>query len=333
MTRTCLPTLLLSAFAGACSDTASFADRHFEDAWQQSPSAQADILFVVDNSGSMVDEQSLLAVGFSSFVAEIENTGTDFHLGVVTTEFAHTDPKRGRLLGNPAVLTANDKYEQLFKDRVHVGVEGSGKEQGLEAASYALSSVMTTGPNAGFLREDASLLVVVVSDEDDCSDGGRLGADDDGSKCYVWSDQLTPVGNYVTDLQAQKADPSRVKIAGIVGPDTTGSVCQDETMPGRRYEEAAAMTAGMTSSICEGDWSVFMDQLGLTASGIYTSFPLSHGAAPGTLEVFVDDAPVPISDVDGYTYDATAHTITFHGLWLPDRGATVNADYIIEAGT
>jgi hypothetical protein len=333
MTRHTLTTLFLAAMAGACGDITSFADRRFEEAWQQSPSAEADILFVVDNSGSMADEQSLLAAGFNSFISEIESTGTDFHIGVVTTEFQHSDPKRGRLLGSPSVLTANDDYERLFQERVHVGIEGSGKEQGLEAASYALSSVMTTGPNAGFLRENASLLVVVVSDEDDCSDAGRLGADDDGSKCYIWSDQLIPVGNYVTDLQAQKADPTRVKVAGIVGPDTTGSVCQDETMPGKRYEQAAAMTAGMTSSICQGDWSVFMDQLGLTAAGIYTTFPLSHGAATGTLEVFVDDAPVPESDIDGYTYDATAHTITFHGIWLPARGSSVNATYTIEAGT
>jgi hypothetical protein len=40
-----------------------------------------------------------------------------------------------------------------------------------------------------------------------------------------------------------------------------------------------------------------------------------------------------MSDIDGYTYDGEAHTITFHGIWLPDRGSSVNATYTIEAGT
>ncbi len=333
MNRRLLSVLILAPLATACSDVANFADRKFTDSFQQSPSDAADILFVVDNSGSMADEQTLLAQGFESFVSQLEATGTDFHLGVVTTDFDYADPKRGSLIGSPAVLTPDTDYVNLFQQRVHVGVGGSGKEQGLQSATYALSTTMSTGPNQGFMRQDANLLVVIVSDEDDCSDDGRLGADVSGTQCYVHDELLTPVGNYVADLQNLKANVGQVKLAGIVGPRDADPDCDAQSVYGGRYQEVADLTAGMTSSICDGDWSGFMDTLGLTAAGIFTSFPLSHGAAPGTLVVTVDGNVVPESDVDGYTYDATAHTITFHGIWLPERGASVNAEYTIEAGT
>jgi hypothetical protein len=74
-------------------------------------------------------------------------------------------------------------------------------------------------------------------------------------------------------------------------------------------------------------------ELGLNAAGIFVTFELSHGAVDGTLVVYVDDLVVPVSEFDGYTYDAVAQSITFHGTWIPQRGAEIRAEYSIEPGT
>lgn len=336
-----LPLALI--LSSACGDTALFVNRETTDSWQQAPTDEVDILWVIDNSNSMKLEQDLLAAGFDSFVSSLEETNTNFHLGVITTDFDYDDPNRGVLVGEPIYLDNDDDYQLEFAGdpnaeppidgRALVGLNGSGKEKGLEAAAYALSPQMTTTLNAGFLRSDANLLVVFVSDEDDCSDDGALGPDADNRECYSRRDDLTPVGELVDAITSVKSTRDRVQLAAIVGPPDAGALCDENTLPGTRYIEAARLTAGLAGSICETDWSGFLSELGLNAAGIFTVFQLSHGAAEGTLVVTVDGQVVPVSETDGYTYDPENFTIEFHGIWIPERGAGVLATYTIQSGT
>ncbi len=327
------PTLGVALAFAACSADQGFAERSETDIWFQSPTDQVDILWVVDNSNSMQLEQELLVDGFGSFITEIENTGADFHLGVISTDFDAEDATRGQLLGSPPVISPVEDYLALFQARALVGLKGSGKERGLAAASYALSPIMTTGPNAGFLRQEANLLVVFVTDEDDCSDDGRLGPAAENTDCYNKQELLIPVADYVRRFQGLKPAKSQVNISAIVGPEAAVGLCDETTVPGLRYLEAADLTGGITASICESDWSGILYELGLNAAGIFTTFTMSHGAKPDTLVVTVDGDVVPESAVDGYTYLPELPGIEFHGIWVPERGAEVAADYVIQPGT
>ncbi len=60
-----------------------------------------------------------------------------------------------------------ETLESVFSCMADVGVDGCGFEQPLEALYKALES--TSAHNLGFLRPDAALAVVFVTDEDDCS--------------------------------------------------------------------------------------------------------------------------------------------------------------------
>ena len=322
--------LPLVTFAGCQSDIASLVEQATVDFWTQTPTDQVDILWVIDNSNSMKLEQDLLADGFTSFASELEATGSNFHLGVITTTFLYDDPARGQLIGDPPWISNEPGYVELFADRVQVGLDGNGKEKGIEAAYHALSPTMTTGYNAGFLRPEANLLIVFVSDEDDCSDEGALG-NSDNRDCYLKPEMLTPVEDYVARYKTLKADPSQVRIGAIVGPENTAG-CID-ALPGRRYMDLSNLMGGLNGNICESDWSQILFDLGLNATGIFTSFEMSHGAKPDTLMVYIDDELVPEGEIDGYTYDSELHSITFHGIWVPDRGASVRAEYVIESGT
>jgi hypothetical protein len=331
----------------ACGDTLTFVAQKGVDEWKQSPTDQVDILWVVDNSNSMQLEQSLLGAGFASFAQELENTNTNFHIGVVTTSFEYDDPDRGKLVSgvncgpiidkdltcpNPDNPSETWDYVNVFTDRAQVGLNGSGKEKGLEVALYALSPAMTTGPNAGFLRDEANLLVIIVSDEEDCSDNGRL-ATLEPTACYDRPELLTPVGEFVNAFSGLKPSRSQFQLSAIVGPENATSICDDTSITGKRYIDVAAATGGVTSSICETDWSGILYELGLNAAGIYTTFEMEHGAVDGTLVVTIDGEVVPVSEIDGYTYDDTTYTITFHGIYVPERGATIVAKYDIQSGT
>src|SRR5688500_16619843 len=134
--RRATPVFLL---LGGCGIENAFEPRRWTDTFLQAPNEEVDILFVVDDSFSMAEEQAALAAGLQSFIAAIDEAGSDFHIGVISTSADANDPNRGLLLGDPAVLTRADDYVRLFQERVVVGIDGSDHEKGLEAAAVALS--------------------------------------------------------------------------------------------------------------------------------------------------------------------------------------------------
>ena len=192
------------------------------------------------------------------------------------------------------VDAAQPDAETRFRELVSVGTGSYGLEMGLEAAVMALEEAAST--EGGFLREDAGLTVVVVSDEDDLSPD--------------------PVADYVNALAALKGDAGlRVagtfQIAAVVGTEPEAApdpACSADGIPleGRRYMRAAEATGGITRSIC-GSFDDVAVSLGLTASGLQTRFALSDLPAPGRLDVYLypsgdeDEAPVTLQEGEDYT--------------------------------
>ncbi len=197
---------------------------------------ETDILFVVDDSNSMSEEQEGVARELPTFV-QILQTGAgveqDLRVGLVNTSvysafFGNSllftkYPQGGWLRQFPAAdggvgggerwLTDPDPeiVPRLAAAIRALGINGSFQETPFEAARIALTGTgfWTTlpdggNPNAGFLRQGARLLVVAVSDEDDCSEVNHnpptviftpaLGQD----FCTLNENMLTPVGDYVT---------------------------------------------------------------------------------------------------------------------------------------
>ncbi|PKN57569.1 MAG: hypothetical protein CVU56_10325 [Deltaproteobacteria bacterium HGW-Deltaproteobacteria-14] len=125
----------------------------------------------------------------------------------------------------PAVLDATNI--DLFPCAATVGVNQEKcfkYEQGMNAALMAIDP---TGPNAeqarGFLRDDAYLVIIFISDEDDCSvAAGRSINEDDYDTCALLptTDQggpLVPVGHFINRFKSLKQDPGKVIVAAIGG--------------------------------------------------------------------------------------------------------------------
>jgi hypothetical protein len=231
-----------------------------------------DILFVVDDSNSMEREQLEITENFRRMIDVLETIPgglPDLHIGVITTNVGAGDAcptpsygpgvLRDRGATDCPMLTTNyiedidgaggrtrnytGTLDDAFACVGEQGIGGCGFEQPLEAIRLALSPGNTS--NEGFLRDDATLAVVILSDEDDCSAMPSLFADDpdlgpranfrcfeygiecDGppeqfgirENCVPRSDSpyLTPLGEYVTFLRGLKPLDSRLIVAGILG--------------------------------------------------------------------------------------------------------------------
>lgn len=318
-------TAALGLGAAGCKNEQGLVEQSGSDTWRQAANNKVDILFVVDDSASMEQEQATLASGFVSFANRLEESGTDFHLGVITTTFAYDDPDRGRLVGDPLFLTNEDTdYVAQFAVRAQVGTDGEDKEKGLEAAAYALSPIANLDLNGGFVRSDARLLVVFVSDEEDCSDEGALGFRE-AADCYREQQLLVPVADYVTTFRSMKDAYEDIQVAAIVGIE--GDLCQ-EVYPNQRYTEVARLTGGQIGNICDGDWSSMLTNLGLYATGVVQSFQLTSAVKEGTLQVYVDEEEV----TEGWTHDNATWFLHFDDDHIPPRGSVINATYTVLPG-
>jgi hypothetical protein len=309
--------------------------REVVDTFFQEPPADVDILWVIDNSPSMQQEQQEVGASFAEFIGHLEDTNIDFHLGIITTDVDADNELAAYLIGDPAVLTTDvEDFEHIFNERVQVGVDGSDKERGLEAAYMALTEPMISDANDGFLRRDAVLSIIFVSDENDCSDRGAFPEDAGGMACYDQPDKLVPIRDFINDFRSLKDDPSDVIASAIVGPEIQEN-CED-TVPGSRYLSVAQNTGGVEGNICDEDFTEIMDKMGLSVSGVRSSFQLSAVPTIETLEVYVGDAEeedtdnydlVPPDDQSGWSYDDETNYITFHGDSVPPRGTVINVQY------
>lgn len=217
---------------------------------------KTDILFVIDNSGSMAEEQAGIATELPAFLEALkEGSGVaqDFRVGVITTSVYQrtilsngTDSVRqfpdqsGRLqpvpdsAGNPTderYLNGSDEFLlEKFRRLVVQGTTGSGQESPFEAARLAVSEPLTSTPigeggNRGFLRDGARLLVVTVTDEEDCSSTQRpppVALREDPSTDYCSRDAhlLTSVDDYYALFQGlhDETGASREVLWATIGP-------------------------------------------------------------------------------------------------------------------
>lgn len=201
-----LPLLLCIA---ACGDDVQLFERVQTDVFTQELRRKVDILLVVDNSCSMIDEQQKLAANFDQFIEQFLEADVDYQIGVVTTDMEDAS-QAGRLHGLTPIISSQmvlDEARQTFENNVKVCATGSGFEMGLAAAAAALTEPLVSTENAGFMRDDAALSVVVVSDEED--------------------DSPLTVGEYLTVLKGVKGDvgyrdDSLINISAVTGPMPAG---------------------------------------------------------------------------------------------------------------
>ncbi|MCG8421123.1 MAG: hypothetical protein MJE77_24650 [Proteobacteria bacterium] len=241
-----------------------------------------DILFVIDNSGSMEEEQTSLTANFPGFIdvlKKIEGGLPNVRLGVITTDVGarngvancRGDGENGTLQSTGEDCPGpDDAYiedladdtgariknyagtlEDTFSCIATLGTGGCGFEQPLEAMYRALNGSNPT--NEGFLRDDAFLAVIIITDEDDCSTENNVMFDNSAAveqelgplssfRCFefgvrcepdnnpratgprqncqprVGSEYMYDVDRYVQFLKRQlNKDPADIIVAGIFG--------------------------------------------------------------------------------------------------------------------
>ncbi|MEQ9502215.1 MAG: choice-of-anchor D domain-containing protein [Deltaproteobacteria bacterium] len=287
------------------------------EVFNQPVTLAVDILWAIDASCSMGEEQEELIANLSQFVAYADANGVDYQMAV--TEAEEVSSLAGtfeQCNGHPPIIDSNYMTsavrDQVFACMFALGVNGVGLESGLGGAREALRRATDpnqnplTNPNAGFVREDAELVIVAISDEDDQS----------SSPDIVLRDFFYGVKN---------GQRNRVSVHAIAGPLPTGCATASA---GHRYSTLARQTNGQFYSICEDDWQPLLQNLGLDVFTPEDQWYLSRPAVESTLVVTVDGVPVANDPAAGWIYVPSRRLIVFAPNAVPPPGSQIVVTYM-----
>mgnify|MGYP001368589596 CR=1 FL=1 len=271
-------------------------EKWFSQTHNQEEIPVLDILWVVDNSGSMNPHQTNLSLNIGSFMSAFVATGADYNMAVITT-----DDYRFSTIVTPWSTDPEGQLASL----VVTGVMGHGMEKGLKMAESSLSHAAYAGPGGNFFRSSAKLVLIFVSDEPDHSGSW--------SSYLSFFDALKTPGNFIP--------------YGVIGDPPGGCTNQSGhggAQYGRGYWDIINHYGGSWYSICASDWGVQLQDLADEVAG-RRMFVLEEGdPIVDTIEVSVNGQVSP-----HWEYDEDTNSVVFAEGHVPEEGQTIDIDYAV----
>lgn len=276
-----------------------------------------DVLLLVDNSSSMVEEQFVIRDLAQPFIDGLLASGLDYHVGVVSTD-VEDQGHAGKLRQSGGVRwidPATSNPATVFGAMAQMGTDGAVVARGLDAVVAALDT-QGASYNEGFEREDAVLHVVVLSDGTDQS-------------------AIDPA-DFATWLAGRKPNAGHVSFSSIV--PLGGGGCGDGVGDPSRYLEVTERVGGLTWDLCGPDAVASAGPLvvgaGAGVGETQTEFLLTRLPNPATLEVSetVDGVTVARTEGEDWVYDPVRNAVVFV-LGGPPQDASIEVAYdVLEAG-
>jgi hypothetical protein len=192
----------------------------------------------------------------------------------------------------------------------------------MEPATRAFTAPFITDPasNAGFLRNEAVLAVVCITDARDQAPQAPV----------FYLNQLVNIKG------SQRASQFTYNVVGPFLPSAPSGCSYDDPNDGR-HEFMVSQTNGVKEEICTPNWAVALERIGKNAFGYRTNFFLTSrpdlSAAMG-IQVAIDGVNIPAVDPDPalgsriWEYDATNNSINFEPLYVPEPGKTLTVTYV-----
>lgn len=294
-----------------------------------------DVLFVVDNSGSMETSQQALAENFSRFIDRFQALKYDFRIGVTTSDaylgkFNNAPSFRrlraGGVNGQSGVHVIDRDtpfIDDVFMKNISQGIEGSGDER----AFSSFEDTLDYAGNSDFRRADAYLAIIIVSDEDDYSAT---------TSNYInnnYNDsRIIPVSHYKTFLDGL-AGAGNYSVNTISILDGACATQLQNSFPGRhvgqRYIQLADLTGGLKTSLCDnfGDNLQLISDTIINKKPVNSSYKLNREPQETSIVVKVNGLVIAQDPVNGWTYDPANWVVTLHGTAIPEQGGSVSIAY------
>ena len=265
-----------------------------------------DLVMVIDNSGSMKEEQQNLATKLLPLLSKIKDS--DWTIAITTTDPGKNPAGNCSKTLRDLIKKSDDPstIEQRFVNAINAGITGSGNERGFQQSINGLSCLLESGKS--WIRQNSTVAAFVISDEDDCS-GIKSGVNDCGTSGSTQSklmlDYLSNAPNHPTfpGLGKKIGRDARFYALSRIPGDTT---CTTASYPAVQYLEAVQATSGIMGSICSLDYSDTLATIsGDIAKILKFQFELSDLPSSKSLQVIINGQPTK-------NFILTGQTLTFN---------------------
>jgi len=267
----------------------------------QTQSGKYDLLWVVDNSGSMGDEQTTLKNEFNDFVSTLnQRQAINYQMAVTTTDMTNGGTQ-GQLVLNKVISSQMTNPESEFASVINaIGISGSGDERGLAASLVELSKT-----NSSLRRPGVPFVLIYVSDE---NDGSALGTEN----------------QILSRLQNLR---SPVFVFSIVSPQDNCNLSNN--VYGERYVSLAQGLAdrGKVLNICPSDLASSFQEVASSLSEASYIFSLKQIPADGAVSVYINGIRLQDSS-DRYYYDPSRNAIVFRRGFEPSLNERITVKYL-----
>lgn len=279
----------------------------YSESYRQNEERLVDIVFVVDNSGSMSQHQNSLALQMNDFISILINSDVDYHIGFITTD-SH-------------LLVSFDGYawiDSRHPDPGHwmmnvinmIGTSGSAYEKGIYYA-YLFSDTQSIN-GSGYWRETANYVIVYISDEPDHS-----------PNLYT---------SYYSFFDTIKSNSNLMHQYAVIGDYPAGCTMvfpqhgvSYQIGFGLGYYEMTQRYNGHAYSICSPDWGNQMQDLAADVS-VQSTFVLNQtDIIEDTISVIVNGQAS-----NEWYYDSQLNAVVFNEGYAPDPGNSIDINYAIS---
>ncbi len=242
-----------------------------------------DILWVIDTSGSMRWYDPQLLLGIETMLTALPPTS--WRLAMIPN-----DPAKA-VLENQFPLVPGDDI--LDAEAMYSSMGRGGREEGFDSV---YEYMINNSYSSTWMRADAGLLVVFVSDEEEQSD-----------------DHFSAAGDFISWYRSLRG--GSVFLASIVNHDPAESLCTGWVSPinvGIRYMDATNAFGGNIIDICAEDWTAGVADAAASVEP-HESWILTHTAVADSVRVFMNGSLVDPSYTT-WSFSEADNTVYFHDV-------------------
>lgn len=316
------------------------------DTFRQDSEPKADILIVMDVSGSMDNEQAAVGTNMDAFLQYARANRVDFQIGLTTSELSSNEPDTNRVAGElwptgtglkilkPGTPNLSSEFQNLvvfdtgFGDAQGGGDSLYGGSEGcLTPAVRALTGSYINDPtkNLGFLRNEAVLAIVCITDAQE------------QSPTQTGAPTMPVFLNLLLNIKgSQRASAFTYNVVGpfLTNPSSVTGCSYDGSPDDGKHAFMVQNTNGVKEEICTPNWAQSLERIGKNAFGYRTNFFLNSRpdlASSTGIVVQIDGVTIaatdPVFNSRVWQYNSTTNSIDFESLYVPEPGKTLTVTY------
>jgi hypothetical protein len=299
----------------------------------------ADIVWIVDESGSMDDNRQDIVNNANNFFSRALSSGLDFRMGVTNVCDPGGTHKAavGKFCSKASTNTSDDggqdrfllpSEQTIFSACINnpPGYEG-GSEYGLINGMEAVKKHLPRASGVpDKIRPEAKLVLIMVTDEVPEELGGGILAYSDFDKCQLDAAKQAAVNNYLKphlDLYQGATDPEAAAMYHLIGGVCNNSCSADV---GHGYRELAQALGGQIGDVCQKDLGNTLQVIIDSIVGAASPVKLDYVPISASLAAAMDGVEIKRSRTNGFDYRSSSNSLAFINVKYK-KGSEVVASY------